>query len=397
MSGLRIYIALLLLLCASAGCDSWCGTSCDTECTLHSDLDAEEHSPAHIDPCCDEMVRIDANKLFESDGFDFMNIVSDIRFIPLETTDSSRLGRIERLVVTGDHIYASDSRGVCIFSRDGSFVRRLAYMGRNAALRHDFAYDFGTESLTLLSGERLTYHTADGYETGSTTTLDYAESIAAQDGRTILCANDKRHIVQEQDGCHREMDLTGRSTVNIDRRLRCPQSNGMRTTISVSFCDTIFTYSGDSLKASYAIDYETRRLPDSASEDDERTLTRSLLGTNNYYFGGEAVETASTLFFKLRTYRAQTVIAYYDKLSGALTGGICPLADFLQIPPIFEPLTTVGDDFASVFNPYQVDEGKQFRFLGNKIAEAEKDKIAHVRHEDNPIVALFRLKIASNN
>ena len=88
-----------------------------------------------------------------------------------------------------------------------------------------------------------------------------------------------------------------------------------------------------------------------------------------------------------------TIRAFYDTRSGKLVGGIQPLADYCEMPPVYNPLTSYADLYAALFHPYQTESGRTFRFVGATVPEAEKDRLDGVRHDDNPVVVLFRVNI----
>ena len=70
-----------------------------------------------------------------------------------------------------------------------------------------------------------------------------------------------------------------------------------------------------------------------------------------------------------------------------------PIADYCQMPPIYRPMTSIGDNYVALFHPYQTESGATFRFTGDKVAEAENDKLDGVRHDDNPVVVFFRIHV----
>ena len=344
---------------------------------------------------------IDANPLFDNESFDFMSMVSDIQFIPLETKEESRLGHVTRLTVTDKNIVVADNNGIFCFDANGRFKDRRLYVGRNATLRHDFALA-PDGALTILSGDKLV-QLPQQIESALTAapkahnaTQPILTSICWQQSQLIAQTTDGRHIVRDSTGIKTEILLGGPSAprLKVESSIAMPRTDGNRALITNPLCDTIMALSNEGWQLAYVLNYANRRIATNPEEEiDEADLMHRLTQDGSYYFAGEAIENESTLFFKLRTCRARTIYAYFDRQSQNLSGGIRPMADYVQMPPIFEPLAAYADYFVTLFHPYQLDDDQtSFRFKGDKIAEAEKDKIANVTHEDNPVVALFKVK-----
>ena len=63
------------------------------------------------------------------------------------------------------------------------------------------------------------------------------------------------------------------------------------------------------------------------------------------------------------------------------------------MPPIYNPTVVYGDYFVATFNTYLTEDGKDFRFVGDCASESEKEKIKGVKHDANPILALYRIEL----
>ncbi len=147
------------------------------------------------------------------------------------------------------------------------------------------------------------------------------------------------------------------------------------------------------VEARYVLDYSSMRLPDPATEQNLNDIFAGRHDKGLYYFGGDFIPSAKGFFFVLRTERAMTIRAFYDARTNKLLGGIQPLADYCEIPPLYNPISSYGDSYASLFHPYQTESGRTFRFLGNSVPESQKNILDGVRHDDNPVVALFDITV----
>lgn len=354
-------------------------------------------------PDTSNIVTINVNSILDNDEFDFQGIVSDIHFIPLQTTPDAQIGRTDRMIITKSYIYVSDQHALYIFSPSGEFINKVPFL---FSAPHDFAFDNDLSELVVCADNCVAHYTPDGNHLWTERFPVRFNSIAVEGSNLLVhcdSAELNSHIspatsaspclfINRQGELSKylpALDAHAPSPRNT-RRLQ-PYDGGVA--MSHSFCDTIFYINGGDVHARYVLDYSTRHLPTPTNEQDHNDIFAGKYGKRLYYFGGDFIPSKDGFFLILRTERAMTMRAFYDTRSGKLVGGIQPLADYCEMPPVYNPLTSYADRYAALFHPYQTESGRTFRFVGATVSEAEKDRLDGVRHDDNPVVALFRVNI----
>ena len=348
-------------------------------------------------PDATRCLTINVNPLFEREDFDFMSLVSDIRFVPLQTTTISKIGKPDRLIVTDSHIYISDSKAVFIFDNVGRFIRKIPFL---TSRPHDFAIDRRYGEIFVCADGYVRHYTAEGEHLWSDQFPFRFNSIAASNDMLIL------HCDSNNMNTHLPANVASAPCLVINRQgalvrhlaplvSHTPMLRGLRrlqpmaegVVMSHSFCDTIFNIVDDEIRARYVLDYSQNQLFDPAVDG----VTRKSTGV--YFYGGDIVGCQGGIYFRLRSDRANMFRCFYDAHSGKIAGGVQPIADYCQMPPLYNPMTSIGDNYVSLFHPYQTESGATFRFTGDKVSENEKDKLEGVRHDDNPVVVFFRIHV----
>lgn len=354
-------------------------------------------------PDTSNIVTINVNSILDNDEFDFQGIVSDIHFIPLQTTPDAQIGRTDRMIITKSYIYVSDQHALYIFSPSGEFINKVPFL---FSAPHDFAFDNDLSELVVCADNCVAHYTPDGNHLWTERFPVRFNSIAVEGSNLLVhcdSAELNSHIspatsaspclfINRQGELSKylpALDAHAPSPRNT-RRLQ-PYDGGVA--MSHSFCDTIFYINGGDVHARYVLDYSARHLPTPTNEQDHNDIFAGKYGKRLYYFGGDFIPSKDGFFLTLRTERAMTIRAFYDTSSGKLVGGIQPLADYCEMPPVYNPLTSYADLYAALFHPYQTESGRTFRFVGATVSETEKDRLDGVRHDDNPVVALFRVNI----
>ncbi len=80
----------------------------------------------------DDVPELEVRDALEQDEspFRLSGLTDEIRYIPLETTDSSLLSGVDKLQLTRKHIFVSDLTGLYQFDLSGSFIRQIGGPGK---------------------------------------------------------------------------------------------------------------------------------------------------------------------------------------------------------------------------------------------------------------------------
>lgn len=129
----------------------------------------------------DELIKIDLLSDADMTLSNISGIASDIKYIPLQTIDSSLISRIEKVVITDDNIYINNrSTDILCFDRNGYFESRLSKSGRGPG-EYTFIQDFDISSdskkLILLSNGKILLFNIMGNEFIFSKSIDLYEGV----------------------------------------------------------------------------------------------------------------------------------------------------------------------------------------------------------------------------
>ncbi|MBW6479730.1 MAG: 6-bladed beta-propeller [Bacteroidales bacterium] len=129
----------------------------------------------------DEVIRIDLLSEADMTLSDISEIASGIEYIPLQTTDSSLIGRIDKVVITEDNIYVNNrgSEIIC-FNKIGNFISKLSKRGRGPgeyASIWDFDISSDSKKLILLSNGKILLYNIVGNEFIFSKSVDLYEGV----------------------------------------------------------------------------------------------------------------------------------------------------------------------------------------------------------------------------
>lgn len=367
--------------------------------TSKSDLERNElqrrlfaDTIACLEPDTSCVVTIDVSSVLDT-SFYFADIVRDLHFIPLETTNESRLGSVRRLAFTSENIIVSDPQSVKVFTLDGKYVGSIP-LGTSDS-KNDFTIDQRANEIIVYAQGSIGHYSMDCQRkwverlllnfTGMTTTRS-GDNLAI-----FFALDDKNPILDDLAGStflvmNRKGNIVAKPHVPVvdivppREGVALPFSD-LGVVLSYCGCDTIFTITDSSFTARYALEYGDRQYGPPHGDPDM------------LFFAGNAQLTKGGLFFKIQGMRARTVFAFYDRRTGNLRGGF-PEFDYRLIPPVYNPIATCGDYYAAIFNTYLTDDDNgRFTFAGNIVPDSSKAILRSIRHGDNPIVALYRVEI----
>jgi hypothetical protein len=114
----------------------------------------------------DELIKIDLLSDADITLSNLSEIASDIEYIPLQTKDSSLIGRIDKVVITDNYIYVKNGTAeILCFDKNGSFISKLSKTGRGPG-EYTIIMDFDISSdnnklILLVNGKILLYDIND--------------------------------------------------------------------------------------------------------------------------------------------------------------------------------------------------------------------------------------------
>ncbi|MFJ1492216.1 6-bladed beta-propeller [Capnocytophaga canis] len=364
-----------------------------------------------LTPKMDSIKKIDLNPFLGKKHFEFGNLVSDVKIIPLETNNKSLIGGIYKIITTEEYIYIMDKfkgRNIIIFDKSGKFIKRFSHgQGPGELSRlYDVDYDFKNDELVAFQHSFLLFFDKQGkFLRQERLPLGFNNLIVTDDGyifKTLSQQGGNTHLEEKEKYTllvtDKKFELNFVS-LPVDQETRALSAytylhkNDNLFKITGEFTDSIYSYEPktNKLTTEFVLDYD-RKLPlkyvyGKTFEEFDR-ITQN----NNYYFNiGDYFETFSQNIFFLENYYigSQTVI-YRDKKTGNMVGGTDANYDPKEIPPIAFPKAVYKDYFVSTYIP----GSKDYDFLkDSKIISAEdKEKIKLLEDDDNPVLVYFKLR-----
>lgn len=358
----------------------------------------------------DSIITIDLNPFLQEQSFDIMPLVSDIKVIPLETTDKSLIDAIYKIIVSNAYVYIMDrfkGGGIIIFDHKGNFVKRISSGQGPGELSRLYDIDYSEEDSTLIAYQHssfLFFSAGGEFIRSEKLPFGFYNFLVTPNGYLFKTTDryDNPHLDKYTDYTFLVTDKAFQiKSVGIPKQplgkvlsgYNYLYKNNHDIKITHYYTDTIFQYQplSNTLKAVYALDYKDKKLPDSYLDGQAWEKFEKATRDNNYYFNiGEYLETDSQNVFYLRNdYIKLQTIVYRNKQTGHLLGGTNINIDLNQMPPIGFPKTTVGNYFVSLHYSNEKDS-----LLSNSTILSEKNKslIRNMKEEDNPALIFFQLK-----
>lgn len=358
----------------------------------------------------DSIVTVDLNPFLGNKMFDFGDLVKNVSIVPLETTDKSLISNIYKIIVSENHIYVFDDfkgGGVAIFSRSGTFVKRLPHGGGpgEITMLHDIAYDRNTRRLLVYQHPFLFFYTSTG---------DYIEQVKLPFGFYNFIVLPTGYLFKTLDGYGNEhlrdkknftvlvtnkdfaLECVGLPTVHMEANYggySYLYENEGCIGITNNNNDTIFHYNDSlhRLDAIYVMDYKDKKVPMNYWNLQGRDFSMKVSQNDYYYYIGEYLETTSCQAFFLRNdYRRMRTVVYRNKNTGKLVGGSEAHFNPREIPAIAFPTGTYKDYFVSVHYPNRSDS---LLLNSSKLTLKDKKMMLKLKEDDNPVLVLFQIEM----
>jgi len=352
----------------------------------------------------------------ESAEVDLGKIIDSVRFIKLEVTDSSLVGKIDKVFFDAGKIFVVDrssAKGVFIFDANGKFLTRIGALGKapNEFLDlRDVAIDKGKRQLILLdlSGRKCLFFDYEGNFLDSKKMYYYYSGLQVLDSSHVALSTETAanfHVPSINNNYLVIGDFEGRASAkyfpyNENARAftyfnEFPlRKFGDQVFFNPRFNDTIFGFSGGELSARFALDLKG----DEISDRDKRALTDAAFTkfmARYSYFNGEYVYTDNALFGKVITRFSPSYFIYSPSSGRTMSGRQLNITQ-----PEFGFLTSsIGtanrNEMVSVANPGELMNMNKFmtrtnalKTVGKKFRELLKD----VTENDNPVLFIYKIK-----
>ncbi|AWW29346.1 hypothetical protein DN752_03855 [Echinicola strongylocentroti] len=355
----------------------------------------------------DSLVRVDLNPILSNKVFDFQKLVKSIRLVPLETTEKSLIGPINKVLATESHIYIYDrfkGGGLVVFDNEGKFIRRIPNGQGPGELSRLYDIDFDEENDQLIAYEHsfLSFYKPDGkFIRQERLPFGFYNIVAIPKGYLIyelpVQGNDHMRGFEQYSFWVTDKNFkvngVGLSSSSIKVRYLWQRYiyDNDEIIVTQRFNDTIYQYdqSSDQLKSKYILNYNENQLPLKYIKGSFEEFQKVVKENDYFFFIGEYLETADFQFFSIDNwFRKSKTVIYGDKRTGNMEGGTSGRFNIEEIPSLAPPQSTYKEEFISWYIPR-----KDFPFntKSKMLSETDKAKVRDLTKEDNPVLVFFRL------
>lgn len=387
--------------------------SCSRNNQQNDRYTAEQVSSLHLeqtrvlDTESDSLVTIDLNSFLGKKVFDFQRLVKTIRLMPLETTEESLIGSINKVLVTASYIYVYDrykDGGLVVFDGEGKFIRRIPNgQGPGELSRlYDIDFDEGNNQLIAYEHSFLSFYHPDGtFIRQERLPFGFYNIVSIPEGYLMFAnSSGNEHMRGFQDYNLWVTDKAYRvKAVALPNRYNRIKYSAYRyiyknkeLMVTQKFNDTIYRYDAKrhQLRARYVLDFQDKKLPERYLKGSYKEFKHFAENNDFFFFIGYYLDIDRFQMITIENrYRNLRSIIYRDKMSGHLTGGTSGGFRIEDMPAIAFPQSTYRDEFISWYIP---EKSFPFNTQSTMISESDKAKVSDLTNEDNPVLVFFRLK-----
>lgn len=277
----------------------------------------------------------------KEDYLDISSLVDSVVLVPLEATDQSLIGCIDKIICTDDRFYILDkrtSKKLFVFNSQGKFVRCIGQVGRGPGeyLEPSDFVVYPKEDLIIVFdqfGRQLLYYGTDGtFQRNVRLKYILKEIIPAfQDSLLFAIAGDNRHL--EEIAKH-DLLLINREGKVISKmlpyeyRLNFSSSNDYQREDSLllyhpTFSDKIYGISPQGIRAAYQIDIP-KGLPSNFQERCQGDYLNfcNLFKQKCNYLSGGFFTVGDYLLLSLITKNGKHIYSIYNKRTEETIAGV---------------------------------------------------------------------------
>ena len=345
---------------------------------------------------------------------DLSTFISEIDFIPLETSDECTIGSINKILSDeGSYIiHDKDNHAIFRFDEEGKFLNRIGVIGRGPQ-EYTESWDVSLDrikkevSVLDLAGRKILIYKYDGTFVGSKKMeFLYTQHEYSGSGMVFYARVAAKVSIPSIDGysvifSDNNQSIEGQALpYNKDRKNNYTTINPLR-----KFSDKIYSilpYQNEIFLIENNQAYPVFRIVfgklgwDSSLDTDELNdqEIRELISSYNY-FNGEYVVSEDYLFFIIRGRNSPGSAIYYSLSTGEMKYGLHfndPESSHIALFNVPQWLK-YDDSFISYEKPYQIlqhwkalDEPR-----ASSITEKEKSILQNAKEDDNPILIVYRI------
>jgi len=360
-----------------------------------------------------QIISIDNNLQKDSKLSD---IVQDIYYIPLETSEESLIGNIGELKVVEDHIIVFDDIGnrVLIFDGEGNYLTKIDNQGqgpeefgqvyniaysseesliiiaaKGKMLWYDLEGNFVREKVSILGGVSDVVHLGNSQ---IALYADYIQLDNKQGWNQLVIVSDQRLKIQKQMIPYNKLSRSENKTGLFNNF----STTGRNHYLTIPYRPYIWEINPDQVKPIYKIDFGDRALPE---DFEDKYLTnfsitserlRSIESEKGYarFRGGGAQLTKEVMNFSY-SFLGEFHEVIFNRQTGHYIQFKVPIQNDLDGVKFVVHRTTFNEYFVSVVSTYGL---KMSLDKLEKPNEKWIKTLSSISNEDNPVLRFIRYK-----
>jgi hypothetical protein len=411
----------------------------------HTSLEKASNEEINIAPDI-EQIRI--TDIDENSVMKYSEIFDSIRFVRLETTDNSLIGRVDKIIVTDDRFVildASIAKMVFVFDKNGKFLNRIGKNGNGPGEYDepdDIVYDKYNDELLILCANKKTImrfnfdgNFIDDIKTdwwassimvvAPNTYLLYLNNISQKnsysDRHNILVINEKGNVLKEL------FPAKDAETLSFPAK-HAFSFYGDEIVFTPCYDNIIYKLNDNSCKEKYFLDFGKYKIPQSFFKNTTFREFDKKIKNGDYAFSIGSIETDSHVicqfvykgkifdcFYSKNTKNTKITSVYLNDINALASGRSFNSVDGNFIIDFVEPQSFV--EFRSIVNNKNVKNFKELllnKFMPPlssifnnklkhnfknviisseiKLSQAEIDFINSINETDNPIIRIATLR-----
>lgn len=321
------------------------------------------------------------------------DLIDTIIFLPLETTEESVFGYIDKLLMSDDRIIIKDGDGrFLIFDDKGNFISKSIKGNGPGEINKlwDIAFDDKRQYIIAYQSDHLSYFDKNGNFIEKKRSPIMFKEFCTKDSGFVFYQDQfiNYHLGKEADNAILLSD--GNFAVYGKGARTCPfslvssrtniQKNCGLTLVSPILNDTIYEIISDGIKAKYIIEYDKQKTKLS-SVDDIKT-------SDKFYYMGCMFENSKTQLFEFWSYKHGLCFTFHDKWTNNVVGGTIISNNENELPLCLGTTLTVHNDYFVSYNtPYN-----GMHFNSSIVADLENKKVEKLNDDDNAVLIFYKIK-----
>jgi hypothetical protein len=324
----------------------------------------------------------------ESSVLKYSEIFDNIRFVRLETNDSSLIGRIDKIVATEDKIVildASIAKMVFVFDKNGNFLNRVGTNGGGAEeydSPDDIVYDKYNNELLIWCHNKKTImrFNLDGAFIDNIKTNWWASAISVIDKNTYLLylnnVNQKNSLL---DRCN-ILIIDGKGKIlsaafpSKDNDNLSPPARHVfsfyhdEVLFSPQYRRIIYKLNNDTIEGKYIIDFDKYNIQPLLLNDITFRELNKKMKNSEYVFNINSLETEKHVICQF-VYKQKIFDCFYCKKTKAIKTSSIFFNDMYALSPNRSVNYVCGDSIISYIEPSSFI---QFQYIENEIKRGKK-------------------------